>query len=68
MTVSDLSGLAERDTKTAVEEIFPGDSRTVETRIAGVWALGPLSTSVTVSPSVQGAPPPAPWSRTPPPA
>ncbi|WP_203882072.1 WxL protein peptidoglycan domain-containing protein [Planotetraspora kaengkrachanensis] len=55
VTVSDLSG--QRDAKTDVEEIFPGDSRTVETRIAGVWALGPLSTSVTVSPSVHGGVP-----------
>ncbi|MEV6866843.1 DUF916 domain-containing protein [Streptosporangium subroseum] len=57
VTTGDLSGLTERDAKTDVEEIFPGDSRTVESRIAGVWALGPLSTSVTMSPSVQGGAP-----------
>ncbi|MEO3857828.1 DUF916 domain-containing protein [Acrocarpospora sp. B8E8] len=57
VTVTDLTGLAERDAKTGVEQIFPGDSREIETRIAGVWALGPLSTSVTVSPSVQGGAP-----------
>ncbi|GAA0433725.1 hypothetical protein Acor_07950 [Acrocarpospora corrugata] len=57
VTVSGLAGLAGRDAKTSVGQIFPGDSRVVETRIAGVWALGPLSTSVTVSPAVEGGVP-----------
>ncbi|WP_328794518.1 hypothetical protein [Herbidospora solisilvae] len=40
-----------------VAEIFPGDSRTVATRIGGVWALGPMSANVTVTPSVEGGTP-----------
>ncbi len=55
MAVSDLTGLAERDGTADVAEIFLGDSRTVETRIGGVWALGPMSANVTVTPSVDGA-------------
>ncbi|WP_459804457.1 WxL protein peptidoglycan domain-containing protein [Herbidospora sp. RD11066] len=57
VAVSDLTGLAERDGKADVAEIFPGDSRTVETKINGVWALGPMSANVTVTPSVEGGSP-----------
>ncbi|WP_218011025.1 WxL protein peptidoglycan domain-containing protein [Herbidospora mongoliensis] len=57
VAVSDLTGLAGRDGRADVAEIFPGDSRTVETRISGVWALGPMSTDVTVTPSVEGGAP-----------
>ncbi|WP_214103807.1 WxL protein peptidoglycan domain-containing protein [Acrocarpospora catenulata] len=57
VTVAELFGLAEQDAKADVEEIFPGDSREVEARIPGVWALGPLSTSITVSPAVQSGGP-----------
>ncbi|WP_062345095.1 WxL protein peptidoglycan domain-containing protein [Herbidospora yilanensis] len=57
VAVSDLTGLAQRDGRADVAEIFPGDSRTVETRIGGVWALGPMSANVTVTPSVEGGSP-----------
>ncbi|TKK90941.1 DUF916 domain-containing protein [Herbidospora galbida] len=57
VAVSDLTGLAGRDGRADVAEIFPGDSRTVETRIGGVWALGPMSANVTVTPSVEGGVP-----------
>lgn len=57
VAVSDLTGLAGRDGRADVAEIFPGDSRTVETRIGGVWALGPMSANVTVTPSVEGGAP-----------
>ncbi|WP_204042026.1 WxL protein peptidoglycan domain-containing protein [Acrocarpospora phusangensis] len=57
VTVSGLGGLAEQGGRADVEEIYPGGDREIEARIGGVWALGPLSTSVTVSPSIQAASP-----------
>ncbi|TMR93992.1 WxL protein peptidoglycan domain-containing protein [Nonomuraea basaltis] len=57
VTVTELFGLLERHAGADVEEMFPGGSRAVEARVEGVWALGPLRTSVDVTPSVRdGAP------------
>jgi len=47
-------GLAGRRATTAVEELLPGGSRTVETRAGGVWALGRLRTTVTTTPTLLG--------------
>jgi hypothetical protein len=53
VTIAELFGLAEHDARAEVEELFPGGSREVDASIAGVWALGPISTSVDVTPAVR---------------
>jgi hypothetical protein len=52
VAVAGLFGLAGNDARAEVEETFPGDRREVDTRVAGVWALGGLRTTVEVTPSV----------------
>ena len=52
VTVAGPFGLAGRGTTTPVEETFPGGGQRVETRVAGVWALGPLRTRVEVTPAL----------------
>ncbi|MET7392879.1 hypothetical protein ABZS66_05205 [Dactylosporangium sp. NPDC005572] len=54
VTVAELFGLTGQDTTTDVEELLPGGTRTVESRIGGVWALGHLRTTVEVTPSMLG--------------
>ncbi|BCJ59693.1 DUF916 domain-containing protein [Micromonospora endophytica] len=53
-SVAELFGLVERDTPTEVEEMLRGGNRTVETRVGGVWGLGPVRTTVEVTPAVLG--------------
>jgi hypothetical protein len=57
VTIAGLFGLAQTDAPAEVEETFPGERREVDARIAGVWALGALRTSVEVTPSVDGGAP-----------
>ncbi|MFC8850318.1 MULTISPECIES: hypothetical protein [unclassified Micromonospora] len=54
VTVSELFGLAGRDTTVDVEELLPGGSRVAQARVGGVWALGPLRTTVAVTPAALG--------------
>ncbi|GGM81959.1 hypothetical protein ACFFX1_21205 [Dactylosporangium sucinum] len=46
--------VAGRFTTTDVEELLPGGTRTVESRVGGVWALGHLRTTVEVTPAMLG--------------
>jgi hypothetical protein len=55
VTVAELFGLSEQDAQTDVEEMLPDGSRAVDSRVAGVWALGRLRTSVEVTPTAHGA-------------
>ncbi|GES24650.1 hypothetical protein Aple_075490 [Acrocarpospora pleiomorpha] len=59
VTIAELFGLASHDTEAEVEELFPGGSREVDARIGGVWALGPLSTTVNVTPAIRDGGPAA---------
>ncbi|MFI6780151.1 hypothetical protein [Micromonospora sp. NPDC050276] len=54
VAMSDLLGRTSHDATSAVEELLPGGSRTVQTRVEGVWALGRLRTTVTTSPALLG--------------
>nr|QLJ99102.1 hypothetical protein HZU44_02630 [Micromonospora carbonacea] len=54
VTVSELFGLAGRDTTVDVEELLPGGSRTAQARVGGVWGLGPLRTTVAMTPAALG--------------
>ncbi|MEV6812745.1 DUF916 domain-containing protein [Micromonospora sp. NPDC051296] len=51
-TVAELFGLLERNTPGAVEELLPAGSRNVDARVTGVWGLGPLRTTVDVTPDI----------------
>jgi hypothetical protein len=53
VTIAELFGLARHDARAETEEMLPDGRRAVDTRVAGVWALGPLRTSVDVTPSVR---------------
>ncbi|MET7751276.1 DUF916 domain-containing protein [Micromonospora sp. NPDC005367] len=52
VTAAELFGLAEPKARTAVAELLPGGSRRAEARVAGVWGLGPVRTTVEAVPSV----------------
>jgi len=52
VTVAGPFGMASHGAPTQVEETFRGGSRQVETTVAGVWPLGPLRTSVDVTPAL----------------
>ncbi|GAA4672599.1 hypothetical protein [Phytohabitans rumicis] len=52
VTTTELFGLAEHGAQTRVEEVLPGGGREVEVRVAGVWALGLLRTTVDLTPAV----------------
>ncbi|MGI5240183.1 hypothetical protein [Dactylosporangium sp. CA-139066] len=54
VTVDELFGLTGHDATGGVEEILPGGSRAADTRVRGVWALGPVRTTVHVTPTVFG--------------
>ncbi|TDB78884.1 WxL protein peptidoglycan domain-containing protein [Micromonospora sp. KC721] len=54
VTVSELFGLAGRDTTVDVEELLPGGSRVAQARVGGVWGLGLLRTTVAVTPAALG--------------
>ncbi len=54
VTVAELFGLKERDTPAQIEEMLRGGDRAVETRVNGVWGLGPMRATVEVTPAVLG--------------
>ncbi|WP_327003424.1 DUF916 domain-containing protein [Dactylosporangium sp. NBC_01737] len=54
VTVAELFGLTGHGITTDVEELLPGGTRTVETRVGGVWALGHVRTTVDVTPALLG--------------
>jgi len=54
VTTAELLGLAHHDARSGIEEMLPGGGREVDTRVRGVWGLGPLRTTVSVSPAVRG--------------
>ncbi|MBF9133757.1 hypothetical protein I0C86_33205 [Plantactinospora sp. S1510] len=54
LAVSELFGLAGNDATVQVEELLPGGSRTFESRVGGVWALGRLRTTVALTPTPLG--------------
>jgi hypothetical protein len=55
-TVTGPFTLSKRNTQDTIEQLLPGSSHTVDTHIAGVWALGPLRTNVKTTPAIQGDP------------
>ncbi|WP_159104620.1 hypothetical protein [Plantactinospora sp. BB1] len=52
-----LFGLGERAARADAGELLPGGGREVEVRVGKVWALGPLRTSVRLTPAVLGGDP-----------
>ncbi|MEO3926863.1 hypothetical protein ABGB07_23770 [Micromonosporaceae bacterium B7E4] len=54
LAVTELFGLVGQDATTDVEEMLPGGSRMVESRVAPVWALGQLRTTIAVTPEPFG--------------
>ncbi|MFC6018204.1 hypothetical protein ACFP2T_18590 [Plantactinospora solaniradicis] len=56
-TVGELFGLHTRGARVEVAELLPGGDRKVKTRVDGVWALGPLRTTVDLTPSALGGGP-----------
>ncbi len=54
-TTAELFGAIAHDTRTEISQLLPGGSREVELRIDGVWALGRLQTTVTLTPEVLAA-------------
>jgi hypothetical protein len=52
VATAELGGLTESGTRSEVEQTLPGGSRRVDVRVKGVWGLGPLRTTVTVTPAV----------------
>ncbi|WP_433530418.1 WxL protein peptidoglycan domain-containing protein [Micromonospora sp. CA-263727] len=57
VTVSELFGLTSKDAPAEVEEMLPGGDRAVSARVNGVWGLGRLRTTVSVTPAVLGSEP-----------
>ncbi|MFC0527479.1 hypothetical protein [Phytohabitans kaempferiae] len=55
--VTELFGLAGHDTRAEVAELLPRGGREVDVRVGGVWALGPLRTTVDLTPTLpEGGP------------
>ncbi|MFC6023392.1 hypothetical protein ACFP2T_45465 [Plantactinospora solaniradicis] len=54
LAVTELFGLTGQDATTDVEEMLPGGSRMVESRVDPVWALGQLRTTIAVTPEPLG--------------
>ncbi|GAA3730104.1 DUF916 domain-containing protein [Plantactinospora mayteni] len=54
VTTTELFGLLDHEVRADAEETLPGGAREVDVRVAGVWALGPLRTTVEVTPAVLG--------------
>ncbi|TYB93039.1 DUF916 domain-containing protein [Micromonospora sp. WP24] len=52
VTAAELFGLAEPNARTDVAELLPGGSRSAEVRVGGVWGLGPVRTTVEVTPAL----------------
>ncbi|GIG88167.1 WxL protein peptidoglycan domain-containing protein [Plantactinospora endophytica] len=59
VAVTELFGLASHDTRAGVEELLPGSGRKVDIRVPGVWALGPLHTTIDLAPAVPDGSPAA---------
>ncbi|WP_327023640.1 WxL protein peptidoglycan domain-containing protein [Micromonospora sp. NBC_01739] len=57
VTVGELFGLVEQKGSTEVAETLPGGQQVVDTQVEGVWGLGRLKTTVSVTPAVQGGDP-----------
>ncbi len=57
VVTTELFGLAKHDAPADVEEMLPGGSRELDTRLGGIWALGPVRTSVDVTPAIQSGDP-----------
>ncbi|TCB90703.1 DUF916 domain-containing protein [Micromonospora zingiberis] len=54
VTVAELFGLVKQDGPTQVAETLPGGEQVVDAQIDGVWGLGRLRTTVSVTPTVLG--------------
>jgi len=57
VTTTELFGLASHEARAEAEEMLPGGRREADLRVAGVWALGPLRTSVDLTPAVRDGSP-----------
>ena len=57
VTTAELFGLASHEARAEVEEMLPGGRREADLRVAGVWALGSLRTSVDLTPAVRDGSP-----------
>ncbi|MFD0525904.1 COG1470 family protein [Paractinoplanes durhamensis] len=54
VSVSELFGAHRRDGGAAAGELLPGGNRAADGRIRGVWGLGPVRTTVLLTPAVLG--------------
>jgi len=52
VTTDELFGLTEHGARDEVQETLPGGTREVDIRVSGVWALGPLRTTVELTPAL----------------
>lgn len=52
VTTGELGGLTDSGARADVEQTLPGGSRRVDVRVGGVWGLGPLRTTVDLTPAV----------------
>jgi hypothetical protein len=52
VATAELGGLTESDARAEVEQTLPGGSRQVDVRVTGVWGLGPLRTTVDLTPTL----------------
>jgi hypothetical protein len=52
VTTAELFGAAEHGAKAEVGRTLPGGTREVDVRVGGVWALGPLRTTVDLTPAL----------------
>ncbi|AEB47799.1 WxL protein peptidoglycan domain-containing protein [Micromonospora maris] len=57
VSVDELFGLVKQEDPTQVTETLPGGVQVVDTQVDGVWGLGRLKTTVSVTPAVQGGDP-----------
>lgn len=57
VSVGELFGLVKQEDPTQVTETLPGGVQVVDTQVDGVWGLGRLKTTVSVTPAVQGGDP-----------
>jgi hypothetical protein len=53
VATTELFGLAEHDARVTVEETLPDGGKELEVRVRGVWGLGPLRTTVELTPSAR---------------
>ncbi|MCW6005790.1 DUF916 domain-containing protein [Micromonospora sp. CPCC 205371] len=52
VSTAELGGLSESDARAEVDQTLPGGSRQVDVRVTGVWGLGPLRTTVDLTPAL----------------